>query len=45
MNKLTLKIQQWLRSDKHNVFTEDINEIALSSNDDKRIQSIDLIET
>ena len=44
-NKLTLKIQQWLRSDKHNVFTEDINEIALSSNDDKRIQSIDLIET
>ena len=29
----------------HNVFTEEINKIALSSNDDKRMQSIDLIET
>ena len=28
-----------------NVFTEEINKIALSSNDDKRIQSIDSIET
>ena len=27
------------------VFTEEINKIALSSNDDKRMQSIDLIET
>ena len=26
------------------VFTEEINKIALSSNDDKRIQSIDSIE-
>ena len=33
------------RSEKHNVFTEEINKIALSSNDGKRIQSIDLIET
>ena len=29
----------------HDVFTEDINMIALSSNVDKRIQSIDSIET
>ena len=29
----------------HNVFTEEINKIALSLNDDKRMQSIDLIET
>ena len=29
----------------HNVFTEEINTTALISNDDKRIQSIDLIET
>ena len=29
----------------HNVFTEEINKIALSSNDDKRMESFDLIET
>ena len=28
----------------HNVFTDEINKIALSSNDDTRIQSIDSIE-
>ena len=39
-NKLILTTQQRFRSEKHNVFTEEINEIALSSNDDKRIQSI-----
>ena len=36
-NKLILKT--------HSVFTEEINKIALSSNDDKRMQSIDSIET
>ena len=40
-----LKTQQRFTSKKHNVFTEKINEIALTSNDDKRIQSIDSIET
>ena len=29
----------------HNVFTEDINKIALNPNDDKRMQLIDFIET
>ena len=28
----------------HNVFTEEINKIALCSNDNKRMQSIDSIE-
>ena len=28
-----------------NIFTEDVNKIVLSSNDDKRIESIDSIET
>ena len=42
-NKSILKIQQ--KFERHNVFTEEINKIALSSNDDKRIQSIDSIET
>ena len=29
----------------HNVFTEEINKTTLSSNDDKRMQLIDSIET
>ena len=44
-NKLILKIQQRFESERHNVFIEEINKIALSSNDDKRMQSIDSIET
>ena len=39
------KTQQRSKSERHNVFTEEINKIALSSNDDKRVQSIDWIET
>ena len=39
-----LKSQQGFKSEKHNVFTEEVNKIALSANDDKRIQSIDSIE-
>ena len=31
--------------ERHNVFTKEINKIALSSSDDKRMQSIDSIET
>ena len=33
------------KSERHTVFTEKINKIALSSNDDERMQSIDSIET
>ena len=44
-NRLILKTQQRFISEKHNVYTEEINKIALSSNDDKRIQSIDSIVT
>ena len=44
-NKSILKIQQRFKSERHNLFTEEINKIALSSNDDKRIQSFHSIET
>ena len=44
-NKSILKTQQRFKSERHNAFTEETNKIALSSNDDKRIQSIDSIET
>ena len=43
--KVVLKTQQRFKSERHNVFTEEINTIALSSNDDKRMQSIHSIET
>ena len=39
---LTLKTQQSFRSEKHNVF---LLKKLIRSNDDKRMQSIDLIET
>ena len=37
---MILKTQQRFKSEKHKFFTEEINKIALSSNDDKRMQSI-----
>ena len=42
---MILKTQQRFKSERHNVFTEGINKIALISNDDKRIKSTDLVET
>ena len=44
-NKLKLKTQQRLKSKRNNVVIEEIKKTALSSNDDKRMQSIDSIET
>ena len=35
---IILKSQQRFKSDYHNVYTEQINKIELSSNDDKRLQ-------
>ena len=34
-----LKSQQRFKSEKYDVYTEEINKIALSSNDDKRLQN------
>ena len=42
---MILKIQQKFKSERYNVFTEEINKITLSSNNDKRMQPIDSIET
>ena len=44
-NKSILKTRQRFKSGEHNVFTEEINKISLSSNDDKKMQSIDSTET
>ena len=39
--KTTLKFQQRFRSEAHNVFSEKVSKIALSADDDKRIQAPD----
>ena len=33
--------QQKFKSEAHNVYTEEVNQIALSSNDKKRLQTFD----
>ena len=43
--KVLIKSQHRFKSDHHNVYTEEINKIALSSNGDKRIQTADEITT
>ena len=43
--KIILKSQQRFKSDHHKVYTEEVNKIALSSNDDKRLQTHDKITT
>ena len=43
-DKILLKSQQRFKSDCHNVYTEEINKIALSSNNDKRLQTSDTIK-
>ena len=37
--------QQMFRSNHHRIYTEEVNKIALSSNDDKRIQTFDKVTT
>ena len=40
---MILKSQQTFKMEAHNVCTEEINQISLSSNDDKRLQTFDRI--
>ena len=42
-NKIALKSQQRFKSERHDVYTEEIKKIALSSNYDKRLQTFDRI--
>ena len=39
-DKIILKSQQRFKSDLHDVYTEKINKIALSINDDKRLKHL-----
>ena len=44
-DKIISKSQQRFKSDHHNAYTEQINKIALSSNNDKRLQTFHKITT
>ena len=44
-SKTVYRSQHRFKSYNHDVYTEDVNEIALSANDDKRLQTYDKIET
>ena len=44
-NKKFYRSQQRLKNYNHNVYTEEVNKIGLSSNDDKRLQTFDKIIT
>ena len=44
-NETILRLQQRFISNRHTVYTENVNKIALSNNDDKRLQTFDGITT
>ena len=44
-NKTILQSQLRFKSDYHDVHTEGVNKIALSGNDDKRLQTFDRVTT
>ena len=44
-NKTTMRSQLRFKSDHHNVYTEEVNKIALNSSDNNRLQTFDKIAT
>ena len=44
-NKTIMRSQLRLKSDHHNVCTEEVNKIALNSMDNKRLQTFDRVTT
>ena len=44
-NKAILKSQLRFKSDHDNVYTGEVNKIALNSNDDKRLQTFERVAT
>ena len=44
-DKIILQSQQRFKRDRHSVYAEQINKIALSSNDDNRLQTFNKITT
>ena len=44
-DKIISKLQQRFKSDYYEMYTEEVNKIALSSNDDKRLKTFDKTTT
>ena len=44
-NKTVLKSRLRFKRNHHDVYTEEVNKIVLSSNDDKRLQTFDRVTT
>ena len=44
-DKNVYRSQQRFKSYNHDIYTEEVNKIALSSNDDKKLQTFDRITT
>ena len=44
-DEVIIRSQQRFRTDHHKFYTEEVNKIALSSNDDKRLQTFDKVTT
>ena len=44
-NKTIYRSQERFKSYYHNMYTEEVNKIVLSSNDDKKLQTFDRITT
>ena len=44
-NKTVYRLQERFKSYNHDVYTEEVNKIALSNNDDKRLRTFDEITT
>ena len=44
-DKIILKSQKRFKSDHHKVYVEEVNKIALSSNDDKILETFDKLAT
>ena len=42
-NKILLKPQQRFKSERHDIYTVEVNKITVSSNDDKRLKTFDRI--
>ena len=42
-NEVILKLQESIKSEIHNVYTEKVNKIVLKGNDDKRLKTFDRI--